>query len=79
MVFNGLRLNYALECTSDFVAWKDHMEALLNDNGLLEYIKKDVAHRKHMKPRIFISVRKCGQGKENHIGGSIGSYCLKYP
>lgn len=42
MTFNGLRLEYALEGTSNFVAWKDHMEAILDDNELLEYIKIDV-------------------------------------
>jgi len=43
MVFNGLRLEYALEGTSNFVAWKDTMEAILDDNGLIEYINIDVA------------------------------------
>lgn len=42
MAFDGLRLEYALEGTSNFVAWKDWMEAVLDDNGLLEYIKIDV-------------------------------------
>ena len=43
MAFNGLRLEYAFEGISNFVAWKDHMEEVLDDNGLLEYIKTDVA------------------------------------
>ena len=42
MTFNGLRLEYALEGTSNFVAWKDSMEAVLDENGLLQYIKMDV-------------------------------------
>jgi hypothetical protein len=29
MTFNGLRLEYALEGNSNFIAWKDHMEAVL--------------------------------------------------
>lgn len=37
-----LRLEYALEDTINFVSWTDHMEAVLDDNGLLEYIKSDV-------------------------------------
>ena len=41
MAFDGLRLEYALEGTSNFVAWKDYMEAVLDDNGLLEYVKID--------------------------------------
>ena len=43
MIFNGLSLEYALEGSSIFIAWKDLMEAMLDDNGLLEYIKTDVA------------------------------------
>ena len=39
MAFNGIRLEYALEGTSNFFAWKDHMEAIFDDNELLEYIK----------------------------------------
>jgi len=31
MDFNGLRLEYALEGTSSFVSWKDHMEAVLDE------------------------------------------------
>lgn len=39
MDFDGLNIEYALEGTSNFVTWKDHMEAVLDDNGFLEYIK----------------------------------------
>ena len=35
MAFNGLRLEYALGCTSNLVAWMDHMEVVLDDNGFL--------------------------------------------
>ena len=38
MSFNGLRLEYALEGSSNYVAWKDKMEAVLYDNGLKEFI-----------------------------------------
>ena len=42
MTFNGLRLEYALEGNSNFIDWKDHMEEVFDENGLLEYIKRDV-------------------------------------
>lgn len=42
MTFNDLRLEYDLEGNSNFIAWKDHMEAILDDNGLLEYVKIDI-------------------------------------
>lgn len=38
----GLRIEHALEGTSNFCGWKDKMEVALNDNGVLEYIKTDI-------------------------------------
>lgn len=43
MAFNGPRLYYALEGNTNFITQKDHMEEVFNDNGLLEYFKRDVA------------------------------------
>ena len=42
MVFNGLQLEYALEGSSNYIAWKDRMEVVLEDNGLKEFIDSDV-------------------------------------
>ena len=42
MSFNGLRLQYALDGNSNYIAWKDRMEAVLDDNGLKEFIVSDV-------------------------------------
>jgi hypothetical protein len=42
MDFNGLRLEYALEGSSNYIAWKDKMEAVLEYNCLKEFIDKDV-------------------------------------
>ena len=42
MSFNGLRLEYALDGSSNYIAWKDKMEAVLEDNGLKEFIDSDV-------------------------------------
>ena len=38
MSFYGLRLEYALEGNSNYIFWKDMMEAMLEDNGLKEFI-----------------------------------------
>ena len=35
MDFNGLRLENALEGTSNIVAWKDRIEVVLDDNQLI--------------------------------------------
>lgn len=79
MVFNGLHLKYSLEGTFNFVAWKDNMEAVLDDNWLLEYIKSDF-----VKPQAFdannfaqwnIYVAKVGriilEGVQDHIVSNI--------
>ena len=42
MDFNGLRLEYALEGSSNYIGWKDRREEVLKDNGLKEFIDKDV-------------------------------------
>jgi hypothetical protein len=42
MAFNGLRLEYALKGSLNYIDWKDRMEAVLKDNGLKEFIDKDV-------------------------------------
>ena len=42
MSFNGLRLEYALDGSLNYIAWKDMMEAVLEDNGLKEFIDSDV-------------------------------------
>ena len=42
MSFIGLRLEYALERSLNYVAWKDYMEAVLDDNGLLEFVEKEI-------------------------------------
>ena len=42
MVFNCLRLEYALDGSTNCIAWKDRMEAVLEDNGLKEFIDQEV-------------------------------------
>ena len=42
MSFNGLRLENSLDGSSNYIAWKDRMEAVLEDNGLKEFIDSDV-------------------------------------
>ena len=35
-------MEYALEGSSNYIAWKDRMEAVLDDNGLKEFIDVDI-------------------------------------
>ena len=38
MVFYGLWLEYTLEGSLNFIAWRDIMEVALEDNGLKEFV-----------------------------------------
>jgi len=42
MAFCGLRLEYALDGSSNYIAWKDLMEAVLEDNDLKDFIDQEV-------------------------------------
>ena len=35
-------MEYALDGSSNYIAWKDRMEAVLDDNGLKEFIDADI-------------------------------------
>ena len=77
MSFNSLRLEYALEGSSNYVAWKDRMEVVLDDNGLKEFIDAEVPkptdatqveawHKKMAKcQRILL------EGMKDHIVSSL--------
>ena len=41
MDFNGLRLEYEIKGSSNYIYWKERMEVVLEDNGLNEFIDKD--------------------------------------
>ena len=42
MAFYGLRLKYALEGSSNYIACKYRMEVVLEDNGLKEFIDQEI-------------------------------------
>jgi len=42
MSFYGLRLECALEGGSNYISWKDRMEAVLEHNRLKEFIENDI-------------------------------------
>ena len=42
MEFYGLRLEYALDGSSNYIAWKDPMEAVFEDNGLKDFIDQEI-------------------------------------
>lgn len=77
MSFNGLRLEYALEGNSNYIAWKDRMEAVLHDNGLKEFIDvevpkpTDAAQVEAWKKKITKCRRILLEGMKDHIVSSL--------
>jgi hypothetical protein len=79
MSFNGLRLEYSLEGSSNYIAWKDRMEAVLEDNGLKGYIDNDVpkpdatetTNLDAWKKKVVKARRILLEGVKDHIVSSL--------
>ena len=79
MAFNGLRLEYALEGSSNYIAWKDRTEVVLEDNGLKDFIdsdvpkptSSDVAVLDTWQKKIAKTRRILLQGVKDHIVSSL--------
>ena len=79
MAFNGLRLEYALEGSSKYIAWKERMEAVLEDNGWKEFIDSDVPKPTSMdvtlldawKNKVAKTRRIMLEGVRDHIVSSL--------
>ena len=79
MAFNGLRLEYALEGSSNYISWKDRMEVVLEDNGLKEFIDNgvpkpvvtDVANLDAWKNKVAKVRRILLEGVRAHIASSL--------
>ena len=59
MSFYGLRLEYALEGSSNYITWKDGMEVVLEDNGLKEFIDHDIQKPPTYDAKYLAEWRKC--------------------
>ena len=83
MDFNGLRLEYALEGISNYISWKDRMEAVLEDNGLKEFIEKDVpkpdaANLDAWRKKVARVRRILLEGVRDHIVSSLHGKTTPY-
>ena len=79
MDFNGLRLEYALEGSSNYIAWKDMMEIVLEDNGLKLFIDNDIpkpvavdaANLDAWKKKVAKARKILLEGVRDHIVSSL--------
>jgi len=59
MSFYGLRLEYALEGTLNYISWKDGMEIVLEDNKLKEFIDNDIPNPPTTDAQDLAEWNKC--------------------
>jgi len=59
MAFHGLTLEYVSEGSSNFIVWRDMMEAMLEDNGLKEFIDQEVPKPATMDAQNLVKWKKC--------------------
>jgi hypothetical protein len=86
MDFNGLSLEYAIEGSSKYIYWKERMEALLKDNGLKEFIDKDVpkpdvadtANLDTWKKKVEKERRILLEGVRDHIVSNLHGKATPY-
>eukprot|EP00253_Pinus_taeda_P016348 PITA_16348 len=79
MAFNGLRLKYALDGNSNYIAWKDCMEAVLEDNGLKDFIDQEDPKPIVSNAQELVEWKKCVarprrillEGVQGHIISSL--------
>ena len=59
MAFYGLRLEYALEGSSNYIAWKDRMRDVLEDNGLKDFIDEEIPKPASTNAQELVEWKKC--------------------
>ena len=59
MASYGLRLEYALEGSSNYITLKDRMEVVLEDNGLKDFIDKEIPKPVATNAKELAEWKKC--------------------
>ena len=59
MALYGLRLEYALEGSLTYIAWKYRMEVVLEDNGLKEFIDQEILKPASNNAQELVEWKKC--------------------
>ena len=78
MAFNGLRLEYALDGSLNYISYKDHMEAVLEDNSLKDFIDQEDPKPAAANAQELAESKKCVararriflEGVQDHIVSS---------
>ena len=59
MAFYGLRLEYALEGSSNYMAWKERTEAVLEDDALKDLIDQEIQKPLSITAQDFADWKNC--------------------
>jgi len=65
ITFNELRLEYGLEGSYNFIAWKDHMKEVFNDNIFLDCIKRYFGKPMESYAQNLTQWKKARQGEQH--------------
>ena len=79
MAFNGLRLEYALDGSPNYIAWKNRMEMVLEENGLKDFTDQEVPKPAIVNAQELAKWKKCVararrillEGVRDHIVSSL--------
>jgi len=63
MLFYGLRHEYSLEGILNYIAWKEKMEVVLEDNGMKEFIDNDIPKPPIIDTQDLAKWKKCMEKK----------------
>ena len=79
MAFYSLHLKYALEGRSNFIAWRDNVEAVSEDNGLKEFIDLNIPKQQHRSSESIWIEEARGKGEVDNPLGCLRPHFLEYP
>jgi len=59
MAFYGLRLEYDLASSLNFISWMDKMEVVLEDNGLKEFVDQETPKPMALNTHNLVEWNNC--------------------
>jgi len=69
-------LEYAPEGSSNYIAWKDRMEVVLDDNGLKQFIEAEVPKPTNAA-HVEVWQKEDNKVSKDSVGGREGSHCVQ--
>lgn len=74
--FQGLRSDHSLEGASNFCAWKEQISVVLEDSGVLDFVKQQIVP--HTNPKQFAQHNKNDTKVKRIILEGIGDHIIPH-